>query len=232
MSLEVKSEAPDKPEPKQSLIPDNRPSLRELLSTDESPAVAVYRAVTNIIGEGEPIDDWESETVEICLEKHGYSISEVNLNQCLVIMALRSGYDVFTSANVFQNMVLAINGEIPNPQVDEDIDVEQIAVAILVILQVQEGADLQFDYEPIQFIARELHEEGFFIAPQALEFAQEELDKLNYNCENCTSVREAMKDGSTEDPVIQVQLEKHKRVMDYIQAYSEHQDSYLKKYKL
>jgi hypothetical protein len=36
-----------------------------------------------------------------------------------------------------------------------------------------------FDHEPAHYAAISLHRDGFVVAPESLEFAQEELDKFN-----------------------------------------------------
>jgi len=211
----------------QNLIPEKSGSLDRLLSDDDVPAPILVRAVQKIIGAEKGWEHWESETIEIELDRLGYSISEVNWNKLLAALSLIANKDVFTSANVFQNIVLALTGEIPDPYVDEEIDVEQIALGVSLILILQ-GGPLHFDYQPVQFVARELHNEGYFLAPKILAFAQEELDNLNENVSVKEEVKKALEAGSEgSNDILKNQVTKHHGVTNYL---LEH-DKTLKKYE-
>jgi len=218
----TESLAQDLNKPQQKLIPESLKKLaRRDLEMSDTPALVAYEAARVLCGPG--IDNWETESVAHELLSHRLSLHDLTLNKIWCVMSLHKNREVLTSSHVFQKIVLALNNEMPNPQIDELVEVEQVAWALVVIhMETQEeNAGFYFDYEPIKYMTLVLHGEGFIITPKCMNFAQESLTRLNKNPELVEPIQAAYKTGDFRVPgapaaIIKSQLAKLERVDDYV----------------
>jgi hypothetical protein len=205
----------------QVLIPENKRILySKMLNDDDTSIGAVMQIVRDLLAP--PINGfyaWEPETIWLELDDLGCDISELNRSKLLCCIAMAIGPDVIYSNQTFKNIILNINNIPSNNEIEEDVSVEQIAWAIAFIEYFFKGKKtILFDYEPIKFTARMLHEEGMFLAPSPLKFAQSELSKLNNNNEYEKEVERALYSDDDKDynDIVKEQLVKHNRINVYV----------------
>jgi hypothetical protein len=200
----------------QNLIPESARKLaRRHLETVDTPALVAYEAAKFLIGHD--IDLWETESVaHELLETHKLSLHDITLNKIWCIMAVHQNKEVLTNAHVLQKIVLALNNELPNPQIDEKVEVEQLAWALLVLAYEMKTESVYFDYEPVKYITLVVHDEGFIVAPSALKFVQPGLDMLNKNPELAKEIKASLDGKSVSmSTAAKAQLAKRQRVDDY-----------------
>jgi len=204
----------------QALIPENKADLgRKYLLDEDAPAVVVYETAALLLGSPlYALDAWEPETVWIELKRQGFTVGAETRNKILCCSALKVNRSQILEANVFQNIVLTLNNEIPTIDQEEEVEVEQLAWAMVCLSAFLPNRKIDLDYGPAVYVAEALASEGYFIAPQALSFAQPLLSKKNQNTEFESDVRAALKAGSSENPIAKAQLEKLGQVDRYIGA--------------
>lgn len=226
------SSASDVNKSSQNLIPESRTKLaRRHLENDGTPALVAYEAAKVLLGP--EMDSWETESVARELEHtHGLNLHDITLNKIWCVMALHQNQDVFTNAHVFQKIVLALNGEMPNPQIDEKVEGEQMAWAVVLLKLELRKDDLFFDYEPLRYMAMILHDEGFVVPPRALGFTRDLLSSFNKNPDLAKEVQESMdKKTAPASSAGKAQLSKQQRVEDYVHIMYEELESGLKSYR-
>ena len=221
----------------QKLIPESLDKLaRRDLENDDSPALVAYEAAKRLCGPG--LDCWETETVaHELLGKHQLTLHDITLNKIWCIMALHQNREVLTSAHVFQKIVLALNGEMPNTSIDEKVEAAHIAWALVALHIELRELNLMLDYGPIKYIAMVLHDEGFVLAPSGMGFVQEELTKLSQAPELVSLVKDAIKKAPEELPdgslggILREQVQKLVRVEEYVKIMHAEMTEGLKLYR-
>jgi len=204
----------------QALIPENKLDLgRRYLLDDDAPAVVVYETAALLLeGPAYALDAWEPETVWIELKRLGFSVGAANRNKILCCSAIKVNRAEIVHPNVFQNIVLTLNNEIPTVDQEEEVEVEQMAWALVCLRAFLPHRVLELDYGPVAYTADVLHDEGYVLAPQVLSFAQVGLTRKNHNLELEAEVRAALKAGHSESPIAKAQLEKLGQVDRYVSA--------------
>jgi len=178
------------------------------LADGETQAFTVFEAARLILSD--ELESWEGETVQMELDRLGIKIPELNLEKILCVAALKLPELVITDHVVFKNMALVLNGHHPHHSIDEVIPVHDICWAVASI-HTFEKTLVYFDHEPITYIARVLHDEGFMLAPPGLKFAQVQLTAMNHN----TDLEQMIKDKA-DDPIVKAQLKKRAGVEAYV----------------
>jgi len=193
------------------------------LKDTEAPAILVHSAAQNLLTNN--FINYEPETIWLELEKLGLDIPVINRNKIMMINTLLSTDPIIYDVHMFKNMVLCFNNEIPNFDSTEEADPEQIAWAILNLNFLEPKRTYYFDYEPVVYTAAVLHRNGFILAPEILDFAQEDLDTLNVNTELKSDVRNALKGTEVTSDIIKEQLVKLNRIKKYLGIqYNEYTD--------
>jgi hypothetical protein len=126
---------------------------------------------------GQGFENFEPETIWSSFE-----VEAVNRDQLLAAMNLVTHPTFFWDYRAFGNTALAFGDHavatdtVPHPEAT-DMAWAVFEAEILNALS-QEPAEVEFDEEVLVYIATVLHEEGFIVAPDLLENAQEHLDRL------------------------------------------------------
>jgi hypothetical protein len=190
--------------PESPLFLEKTATKKTLLEDPNAPALLVYKAPETI---------WaESQT-------RGIDIPEENRNKILMIAALKTRDPLIYDAHAFKNIVLVFNDELPNTEIAEEALPEQMAWAIECLEALDPTKSYYFDYEPVYYTALVLHRDGYFLAPQGLEYAQMSLDKLNKNIEVKSELQAALK--KPEKDMTDLVREQYIK-MDRVKRYVEH----------
>jgi hypothetical protein len=123
---------------------------------------------------------WEPETVWLELHHMGVDVPVGNRNQIMAGRSLITTGRFWYDATAFEAACIAFNNDEPTFFGIEDAPVAYINWAVYEADRIHkdfENEVLEFDREPIAYTAVQLYREGFVIAPEHLEMAQEELNK-------------------------------------------------------
>ncbi len=161
-------------------------SSREILVDDAAPATFVLMAIESLYRNSLA---WEPESVWLELADDGIDLSEENRNKFLAAATLLRTPSFFWDANIFEDTCLAFNSAPVIVDVIQEASPGQLAWGVFeahLISQIREpelagegDAGFQFDFEPCKYTAVILHQLGFVLAPELLEFSQKDLDALN-----------------------------------------------------
>jgi len=179
---------------------------------------------------GEQFYYWEPDTVNIELERRNIHLPEINAAKLQAAITLLFVPSFFWDAVAYEKTCLAFNNILPNPDALQEASPAQLSWGVIEATEVIRRHDRsvpKIDHESIHYTAVVLHREGFLIAPNQLQFAQERLDQLNC-CDN-ESLRNKTEErwrlltptslpsqAFTEDPV-DIQLARLSAVELYIQ---------------
>lgn len=221
--------ATDKLSPRQSLIPQKSDTLvSDFLRDGSIPAKVVYLAAKKLLGD---ISHWECETVEIELKrKLGDSVPEENLAKIFSCMALDAHDNlIIDQAHVFKNFAVAFNNESPIADMDEVIHVGQALWTLIAFKIFDPHKHIYLDYEPITYLAKLLHHEGFMLAPEGMGFVQEQLNSLNRNLDLIPEIKAAIKDNqASKNPLVVEQIRKLSQAREYAALMMEDQETTLR----
>jgi len=191
------------------LIPERLKSLASAYLEDpEAQAFTVYEAAKLLLGDD--IREWEGETLQLELERLGIKYAVINVEKILCASALAKPETVITDQVAFKNMALVLNSHHPHHSIDEVIPAHDLCWAVMAIHAFSKTS-IYFDYEPLVYLSRILHDEGFMLAPAGLKFVQPMLTRLNHN----TDLEEKIK-SKTDDPIVRSQLDKLAGVEAYV----------------
>jgi hypothetical protein len=155
-------------------------SPKEILNNDLSPATSIFYAARKLLGP--TFEAWEPESIWLELQDQSVDLSVVNRDKLLAAMTLLATGSFYWDAAVFENTAMAFSHEWSAPEIMQEASPGQLAwtVCEAEILRHKEGKEEgMFDHEPAHYAAICLHRDGFIVAPESLEFAQDELDKFN-----------------------------------------------------
>lgn len=131
---------------------------------------------------GAQMEAWECETVLTELAREGVVLSDLNAHKLFCCMALaQNPQGVRTGHLALKNAVLLMNNHEPEADRDEVVDVEQLSWGVRALEAFYAPDSLAFDYEPLQYMAKVLHGEGYVLAPNEIEWVQPLLTRLNKN---------------------------------------------------
>lgn len=125
--------------------------------------------------------NWEPQTLWIELNHQKVDVPIGNRSQIMAARSLLTTGRFWYDANAFEATCIAFNNEEPTYMGAEDAPVVYINWAVFeanLIHQEYEKEILEFDREPISYMAVQLYREGFAIAPPMLEMASLELAKM------------------------------------------------------
>ena len=187
--------------------------LRAILLGEDACAEAVFLAAVHILGER--FIAWEPETIRLEMEDLGVRMREENFEALMACVALKESTDFFWDANAFENICVALNGEIPDVDGEDVLSPAQIAWAVEQAVRIARssfGAEIpddlstddMFDYEPVNYTADTCLNAGMVCAPDELAFCGEQLKR--YTCAEedlCLDVKKSW------EKVDQEKLEEH-----------------------
>lgn len=152
----------------------------DVLLNDESSATVVFETAKRALGA--TFMAWEPESIWLELKDEGVDLSPINRDKLMAVLTLIQTGTFYWDAAVFENTIMAFEHQHSSPEVLQEASSAQIAWGISeaeLILERNDKEEGVFDHEPAQYTAVSLHRAGLVVAPDLLEFAQEELDKLN-----------------------------------------------------
>ncbi len=149
------------------------PTALELLRDDETPASSLLGAADAVLGDEWRV--WEPETVWLELHHKRAEISLGNRQQLMAARNVLSTGRCYYDALVFARTATAFSNEESNFDSFDEMNVAHMAWCIDELAKI-EGSSHEFDREVVQLVAIALFDEGFVLAPEQLQFAQEALD--------------------------------------------------------
>jgi hypothetical protein len=158
--------------------------------------------------------EWEPETIwDTIRNVTGSSPDESNRNKIMAAKALYASDDFFTEWHVFEKIVLAFNGIVPNFVVHEEPSPGQIAYAVGEANKIIAGI---FSHEIIRYVRFIFGENGFLLFPKELSFAEPDkndiVEYMKGYWEGISNVNQ-LKPESPE----RIQLEKITSISKYIE---------------
>lgn len=159
-------------------------AARHLLTDPGTSTLALLVAAKAVAGEWH---EWEPETLWLTLHDKGVDVPGQNRAKLMAALTLIYVPSFYWDGIVFEKTALAFDGHEPNPDTLEEANVAQLTWAVLEAAKIRRHfheEPPEFDHEPRAYAGVVLHREGFLLAPDALSFAQEQLDKNNRGLED------------------------------------------------
>lgn len=150
------------------------------LTNEHISATALYLSIKKTLGTS--FAAWEPESIWMELHDSGIDLPDVNKDKLLAVMTLLSTGSFYWDAAIYENTAVSFDHKWSSPEILQEASPAQLSWAVFEAnyLRHHEGlVEGDFDYEPARYTAISLYRAGFIVAPELLEFAQEELDKLN-----------------------------------------------------
>lgn len=155
--------------------------VRQLLEDEEASATGCFLALREACGDA--CRAWEPESIWLTLERRKINVPPLNRDKILAAHTLTMVPAFWWEVNCFQNTVLAFNNVLSDPEVLQETSPAQLCWGIFEAEMIYGYSDIpespEFDREPLLYTAICLHRAGYVLAPDLLQFAQKELDKLN-----------------------------------------------------
>lgn len=153
-----------------------------LLRDEHTTATGCFRAAQVLCGDH--FRAWEPESLWLTLERRGIDVPLLNRDKLLAATTLTIVPAFWWEVNAFENTAIAFNDGISDARILQEATPAQLSWAVyeaeLLYGQQDDLADPpSFDREPVLYTAIVLHRSGFVVAPALLQFAQQELDRLN-----------------------------------------------------
>jgi hypothetical protein len=156
-------------------------SPREILLKEDATATAIFEAAKRLLGPS--FIAWEPESIWLELDDHNVNMDVVNRDKLLAATTLIQTGGFYWDAAAFENISLAFNDLPVMVDAIQEATPAQLSWAVLetkLLLHRQLQEPGEFDYEPAKYAAVSMYRTGFVLVPELLEFAQDELDKLNH----------------------------------------------------
>lgn len=155
-------------------------SPREILLKEDATATAIFEAAKRLLGPS--FLAWEPESIWLELDDHNIDMDEVNRDKLMAASTLIQTGGFYWDAAAFENTAMAFNDLPVVPDAIQEATPAQLSWAVLetkLLLHREMQEAGEFDYEPARYAAVSMHRAGFILAPELLDFAQDELDKVN-----------------------------------------------------
>jgi len=137
---------------------------------------------------GDEILDWEWEALWKAIYDRGVKLDDLGKVKVQSYLATSMNPIVVWEVNTFENIVLASNNVYPIPEITQDATPFELGWGLLELADylyttdiVQKHQKIKWGDDVLCYVAACLRENGWLIAPRPLEFAQEQLDKINQN---------------------------------------------------
>lgn len=153
---------------------------REILMKEDATATAIFEAAKRLLGPS--FLAWEPESIWLELADHNVNMDPVSRDKLMAASTLIQTGGFYWDAAAFENITLAFNDLPVVPEAIQEASPAQLSWAVFeskLILNRQLQESGEFDYESERYAAVSMYRTGYILAPELLEFAQIELDKLN-----------------------------------------------------
>lgn len=209
-------------------------NAHKILKMETPTAYGLLRACKLLFGSD--CINWEPETFWLLIDRHGYNLSQDNRDKIMAAVAAIHDPAYFNEARAFNAMCVGLNDDELNPEEIQPLEApfmcwtvfETHAILMDEIRQKNVTKLPKFDYEVQELIAANLYNDGFILAPVALDFAQDELDAMykHVNGLMASDIDKELKKIVTqdltkivleEDNPIHIQVARHLRCYAYIE---------------
>lgn len=153
-------------------------TARKLLLDEDTTASACARAL-EVLYPG-VWRFWEPETLWLDLGREGCDVPVSNRQQAMAARAVLNHDRVYYDALVFDKVAAAFSNEDIHIDSLEEAPVAYMAWAVDEIAWLTSSFEMdsdEYDREVVEYVATQLHSEGFVVAPYELRFAQKALDR-------------------------------------------------------
>ena len=153
---------------------------RELLSSEDTTATVLFEVCKRVLGNG--FQAWEPDSIWTELADQGVDPDLVVRDKIMAVLTLLLTGGFYWDAAPFENISLAFNAIPIAPDAIQEASPAQLSWAVFeaqFLMHRENKEESEFDYEPSRYTAAALFREGFVVAPEMLDFAQDELDHLN-----------------------------------------------------
>jgi hypothetical protein len=133
---------------------------------------------------------WDPETVfqEIKLT-FNTSIADINRVKLMAIMTLHVTDSSWEQWEIFENTIIALNGQIPRPTYIQPCDVSALMAGVDIINDIRKE---DFNDEVGRYVAACFLNDEISYAPPPLDFAQPYLSRPRYKCQHCGNHGDAL----------------------------------------
>ena len=133
--------------------------------------------------------DWDHDALrkEIVDDFKATSVSDHNWQKIQAFRTILLVSSPWYEWEVFENVVQALNNNIPDPEVVQRCSVAQLMAGVDIINEVREEP---FSEDVSRYIAACAIENGITYLPEPLAFAQEALSEPQYICKDCGNVED------------------------------------------
>lgn len=154
---------------------------KAILENGDAPTVAVVEAAVRVLG-GECVV-WEPDTFRLEFAELGIDLPDENYDALFAALTVAIAGNVFWDTLAFAQTALVFNDLPAVPHLIPQCLPEHLAWAVELMIHFAEppaelDRDSLFDTGPQTYIAACCVDAGFIVAPQGLEFVQEEMDRL------------------------------------------------------
>lgn len=161
----------------------------EMLHDEHTTATGCYRAVSAVCGPA--FRAWEPESIWLTLDRKGIDVPVLNRDKVMAASTLTMIPAFWFEVNAFENTIMAFNNVLSDGEMLQEATPAQVNWAVyeaeMLFGQSENIPESpEFDREPIKYTAIILHRSGFILAPELLQYAQADLDKLNRSGANIT----------------------------------------------
>ncbi len=150
--------------------------MKELLENDDSFATTLFFALKQLLSD--MCIAWEPESVWLELDDRGIDMPLINRDKFLAASSLVQSPAFYWDSNIFEKTTMSFNNVLSDSSILQEASPAQMAWAVFEAEKLRE-LDVDFDYEPRGYAAVCMHKAGLLVAPKELEFAQEELERIN-----------------------------------------------------
>ena len=137
---------------------------------------------------GDEVLDWEWEALWKSIHDRGIKLNDLGKVKIQSYLATSMNPIAVWEVNTFENIVLASNNVYPIPEITQDATPFELGWGLLELADYLYTQEIVLKHQKIKlgddilcYIAACLKENGWLIAPRPLDFAQEELDRINEN---------------------------------------------------
>jgi hypothetical protein len=165
-----------------------RHAAAQLLTDAGASASGCLHALELLCGPG--FRTWEPETLWLTLDRQSIDPPVINRDKILAAITLSIVPAFWWEVHAFENTVLAFNHVVSLADALQEATPAQMAWGVFeaeMIYSEDAGEKPSFDREPVIYVATVLHRAGYVRAPDLLQFAQRELDRLNRNGHGLTA---------------------------------------------
>lgn len=177
-------------------------AAKATLRDEDSLATPCMVAMDELLGSGWMA--WEPESLWLDLSQQGVGVPVSNREQIMAARSLITTGRFWYDINATEVATISFNNDEPSFVGVEDAPVVYLAWAVEeandIHRQYENGETLDFDREPLLYMAVQMHREGFVITPDNLREAQDRLDSMNTKDAAAKKLKQQVLEGWADAP--------------------------------